>query len=142
MNLNKANENVYEDVKINTSIKLSALWASVTFFYIYGDYFELYVPGKVQGIINGSSMLNNPAKLFAASLLLAIPALMVCLSIILKRAINRWLNVIVGFFFTAIMLLIAAISFSEWRLFYVFYAIAESILTSIIIWYAWKWPKN
>jgi uncharacterized membrane-anchored protein YitT (DUF2179 family) len=87
-------------------------------------------------------MLNNPAKLFAASLLLAIPALMVCLSIILKRAINRWLNVIVGFFFTAIMLLIAAISFSEWRLFYVFYAIAESILTSIIIWYAWKWPKN
>lgn len=100
MNLNKANENVYEDVKINTSIKLSALWASVTFFYIYGDYFELYVPGKVQGIINGSSMLNNPAKLFAASLLLAIPALMVCLSIILKRAINRWLNVIVGFFYS------------------------------------------
>lgn len=141
MNLNKAKENGYEDVKINTRIKLSALWASVTFFYIYGDYFELYVPNKVQGIINGTSMLDNPVKLFAASLLLAIPSLMVCLSVILKPSINRWLNIVVGIFFTAIMLLIAVISFSEWRTFYVFYAIVESILTSIIVWYAWKWAK-
>lgn len=141
MNSSKANKNDLEDFKVDIKVKLSALWASVTFFYIYGDYFELYVPDKVQGIINGTSMLNNPIKLFAASLLLAIPALMVCLSIILKPSINRWVNLIVGTFFTAIMLLIAAISFSEWRVFYVFYAIVESILTSIIVWYAWKWTK-
>ena len=142
MGSNKAKGNSYEDVKINTKIKLSALWASVTFFYIYGDYFELYVPGKVQGIINGTSMLDNPMKLFAASLLLAMPALMVCLSIVLKSSINRWLNLIVGIFFTGVMLLIAATSFSEWRVFYVFYAIVESILTSIIVWHAWKWKKE
>ncbi len=142
MNSGMTRENGYEDVKINTKIKLSALWASVTFFYIYGDYFELYVPNKVRGIIDGISMLNSPVKLFSASLLLAIPSLMVCLCIILKPSINRRLNIIVGIFFTAIMLLIAAISFSEWRVFYVFYAIVESILTSIIVWYAWKWAKN
>lgn len=141
MNSSKTNTNDLDDLKVNIKIKLSALWASVTFFYIYGDYFELYVPGKVQGIINGSSMLDNPVKIFAASLLLAIPALMVCLSIILKPSINKWLNVIVGIFFTAIMLLIAITSFSEWRTFYVFYAIVESILTSIIVWHAWKWTK-
>lgn len=141
MNSSKTNTNNLEDLKVNIKIKLSALWASVTFFYIYGDYFELYVPGKVQGIINGNSMLNNPVKLFAASLLLAIPALMVCLTIILKPSLNRWLNVIVGIFFTGVMLLIAVTSFSEWRVFYVFYAIVESILTSIIVWYAWKWTK-
>ncbi|MBY0432722.1 MAG: hypothetical protein K2U26_01280 [Cyclobacteriaceae bacterium] len=142
MNSAMAKENGYEDVKTDTKIKLSALWASVTFFYIYGDYFELYVPGKVQGIIDGISMLNSPVKLFSASLLLTIPALMVCLAVILKPSINRRLNIIVGIFFTAIMLLIAAISYSEWRVFYVFYAIVESILTSIIVWYAWKWTKN
>ena len=141
MNSNRTNLNELEDFKINIKIKLSALWASVTFFYIYGDYFELYVPDKVQGIINGNSMLDNPVKLFAAALLLAIPALMVCLSIILKPSINRWLNLIVGIFFTAIMLLIALTSFSEWRTFYVFYAILESGITSIIVWYAWNWTR-
>lgn len=139
MNSSGTNSSDLEEVKINVKIKLSALWASVTFFYIYGDYFELYVPNKVQGIINGNSMLDNPVKLFAASALLAVPALMVCLSVILKTKINRSLNLIAGVLFTAIMLLIAVTSISEWRAFYVFYAIIESILTSIIIWYAWKW---
>jgi len=139
MNSSGTNSSDLEELKINVKIKLSALWASVTFFYIYGDYFELYVPNKVQGIINGNSMLDNPVKLFAASALLAVPALMVCLSVILKTKINRRLNLIAGVLFTAIMLLIAVTSTSEWRAFYVFYAIVESILTSIIIWYAWKW---
>ncbi|MCA0383405.1 MAG: DUF6326 family protein [Bacteroidetes bacterium] len=139
MNSSGTNSSDLEELKINVKIKLSALWASVTFFYIYGDYFELYVPNKVQGIINGNSMLDNPVKLFAASALLAVPALMVCLSVILKTKINRRLNLIAGVLFTAIMLLIAVTSISEWRAFYVFYAIVESILTSIIIWYAWKW---
>lgn len=141
MNSNRTNSSDLEELKVNIKIKLSALWASVTFFYIYGDYFELYVPNKVQGIINGNSMLDNPIKLFAASILLAVPALMVCLSVILKTKINRRLNLITGVFFTAIMLLIAVTSISEWRAFYVFYAIVESILTSIIVWYAWKWTK-
>lgn len=141
MKLNRINTNDLEDIKINIKIKLSALWASVTFFYIYGDYFELYVPDKVQGMINGNSMLDSPVKLFTASLLLAIPASMVCLSIILKPSVNRWLNLIAGIFFTGVMLLIALTSFSEWRVFYVFYAIIESILTSIIVLYAWKWTK-
>ncbi|MFZ5978041.1 MAG: hypothetical protein GTN67_05875 [Hydrotalea flava] len=141
MNSSGTNTSDFEDLKVNIKIKLSALWASVTFFYIYGDYFELYVPNKVQGIINGNSMLDNPVKLFAASVLLAVPALMICLSVILKPRINRKLNIIAGCFFTAIMFLIAVTSISEWRTFYVFYAIVESILTSIIVWYAWKWTK-
>ena len=142
MNSNKTNRNDFDELKVNIKIKLSALWASVTFLYIYGDYFELYVPDKVSGIISGNSMLDNPVKLFAASLLLAIPALMVCLSIILKPSLNRLLNIIFGIFFTAVMLLIAVTSISEWRAFYVFYAIVESILTSIIVFKAWTWGKN
>lgn len=131
-----------EDSKINTKIKFAALWTSVTFLYIYGDYFELYVPEKITGIINGDSMLNNPIKLFLASLLLAIPSLMICLSIILKPVINKWLNIVFGVFFTAIMLLIAVTSIFEWRAFYVFYAVIESILTSVIVWTAFNWPKQ
>ncbi len=40
------NINDLEDFKVNVKIMLSALWTSVMFCYIYGDYFELYVPKK------------------------------------------------------------------------------------------------
>lgn len=130
-----------EDFKVNVRFKLSALWASVTLCYLYGDYFELYVPHKVAGLLSGENMLDSPMKLFGASILLAIPALMVSLSIILKPLINKWLNIIFGIFFTLIMLLIAFKSLESWLTFYVFLAIVESILTSLIVWYAWTWGK-
>jgi Family of unknown function (DUF6326) len=136
------NSTQFEDFKINIKIKLSALWTSAMFCYIYGDYFELYVPLKTQGLVSGENMLDSPMKLFAASVLLTIPALMIFLSIILKPRINRTLNIAIGLFFTATMLLIAVVSLTPWRTFYVFLAIVESVLTSLIVWYAWKWPKS
>jgi len=134
--------NTLEDYKINIKIKLSILWASVTLFYLYGDYFELYIPQKTQGLVTGENLLNSPINLFLAALLLAIPALMVILSILLKPTINRVLNIVFGLFFTALMLLIAFTSMEPWRAFYVFYAILESTITALIVWYAFKWPKK
>ncbi len=141
--MNKTMEqNTLEDFKINIKIKLSVLWTAVTLCYLYGDYFELYIPLKAQGLVNGNNLLNSPLKLFLAALMLAIPALMVFLSILLKPKINRLLNILFGLFFTAIMLLIAFTSIEPWRAFYIFLAIIESIMTSIIVWYAFKWPKQ
>jgi hypothetical protein len=142
MNINKTNSSNFEDAPVNIKIKLSALWTSVTLCYLYGDYFELYTPKKIEDLISGDNLLNSPTNLFAASVLLAIPAVMVCLSILLKPTINRWLNIIFGLFYTAIMLLIAATSLEAWRAFYVFLAIVESIITSLIVWYAWTWNKQ
>ena len=142
MNSNKTNRNDFEDIKVNIKIKLSALWTSVTLCYLYGDYFELYVPQKTQGLVNGLNMLDNPIKLFAASILLAVPALMVFLSLILKSTINRRLNIVLGIFYTALMVLIALTSITPWRAFYVFLAIVESCTTALIVCYAWKWAKN
>ena len=136
------NTNDFEDLKVNIKIKLSALWTSVTFCYLYGDYFELYVPQKTQGLINGVNMLDSPIKLFAASILLSIPSLMIFLSIILKPTINRRMNIILGILYTAMMVLIALTSITPWRIFYVFLAIVESCITTLIVFYAWKWKKN
>lgn len=140
--MNQANTPVFEDFKVNIKIKLAALWASIMFCYVYGDYFSLYVPQKVEKFISGDTMLNSPVKLFAASLLMAIPALMIFFSIVLKPAINRWLNMIFGLFYTAIMLLIAVTTIAPWWSFYVFLAVLEAILTSLVFWYALKWPKQ
>lgn len=131
-----------EDFKVNIKIKLSALWVSVTLCYLYGDYFELYVPQKTAGLVSGVNLLNSPQKLLMATVLLAIPAIMVFLSLILKPTINRLLNIVFGLLFSVIMLLIAFTSLVPWRIFYVFLALVESTITTMIIFYACKWPKQ
>jgi len=112
------------------------------FCYLYGDYFELYVPQKVEGLVNGGNLLDTPLKLFVATVLLTIPALMILVSIFLKPAISRYLNLICGIFFTVIMLLIGVTSLSAWYAFYVFLAFIESMITALIVWQAWKWQKK
>jgi Family of unknown function (DUF6326) len=131
-----------KDFEINIKIKLAALWTSITFLYIYGDYFELYIPKKVEGLFTGQNILDNPIKLFSASILLAIPSLMIFLSVALKPVLSRRLNIIFGVFFTGLMLLIAVGSIEYWRSFYAFYAVLESFLTSMVVWYAWNWEKE
>ena len=131
-----------ENQKVNIKIKLAALWASVTFCYLYGDYFELYTPDKVNSLITGENNLDSPIKLLIASIILVIPSVMVAASIILKPKINRILNIIFGTLFTLMMVFIGIMSTNEWYLFYVFLAFLESIITALIVWYAWKWPKE
>jgi len=131
-----------ENQNVNIKIKLAALWASVTLCYLYGDYFELYTPDKVNSLITGENNLDSPIKLLTASVVLAISSVMVAASIILKAKINRILNIIFGTLFTLMMVAIGIFSTHEWYLFYVFLAFLESILTALIVWYAWKWPKE
>ena len=130
-----------ENPKVNIKIKLASLWASATFCYLYGDYFELYAPNKVNSLISGENIMDSPTKLLIASIILAIPSVMVVLSIFLKPKINRILNIIFGTIFTIMMIFIGIMSTNEWYLFYVFLAFLESIITALIVWYAWKWPK-
>ena len=131
-----------ENPKVNIKIKLASLWASATFCYLYGDYFELYTPGKVNSLLTGENILDSPNKLFIATIILAISSIMVALSIILKAKINRILNILFGLLFTLMMLFIGFSSNTEWYRFYVFLAFLESIITCLIVWHAWKWPKK
>lgn len=129
-------------MSVNIRIKLVALWAALMFFYIYGDYFALYIPQEASKLVSGDTLLNSPLKLFAASVLLSIPPLVIIASVMASATLARILNIIFGVVFTAIMLLIAATSIApEWAA-YVFYALVESVITIVIVWQAWNWPKT
>lgn len=133
--------NNLDDFSVNVRIKLSALWTAVMFCYIYGDYFELYVPQKVDGLLNGQNMLDTPTKLLIATFILTVPALMIFLSLMLSAKLTKWLNITIGIFFTIFTLLVGISSISEWKMFYVFLSIMESIITLIIVYQAWNWGK-
>ncbi|MEO8726113.1 MAG: DUF6326 family protein [Acidobacteriaceae bacterium] len=129
-----------EDIKLNVRLKLFALWSSVMFFYIYGDYFELYQPGKLQAMIAGRTALGAVSQgiLLGMAAVMVIPGLMVFLSLVLPSRVNRWLNVVFGAAYTVIMIL--AIK-GGWH-FYIFFGLIEITLTALIVWYAWTWPKQ
>ena len=129
-----------DDPRVHVKFKLSALWASVMFLYLYGDYFGLYMHGKLQGMLGGHGPIGSASQgsLLVASLLLAAPGLMVFLSTALRPALSRWLNIILGIFFS---LIVAATMPGAWD-FYVALGIVEVALTSYIARLAWRWPRN
>jgi hypothetical protein len=126
------------DIQIHTKLKLSLLWASTMFCYIYCDYFELYIPGKLQGMLQGDGFMAHQGALVGASVLLAIPSLLIFLSVALSPRVSRALNVLFGVIFTLMMILLAFKA--EWY-FYKVFASLEALLTALIVWYAWTWPR-
>lgn len=130
-----------DDIKIHVKMKISALWASVMFCYIYGDYFWLYAPGKLQEMLEGKMVPLGQATqgvLLFTSVSMAIPAVMIFLSLALKANLNRWLNIIVGLLYTVFVLITMP---GAW-VFYLFLGSVDVVLTALIVWYAWNWPKQ
>ena len=111
------------------------------FCYIYADYFGLYVPGALQSILNGQMKPLGPTTqgvLLGTSLMMAIPSVMIFLSVAVKATLNRWLNIIFGAIYTAIILITM---WYGWR-FYIFWGVIEVALTGLVVWYAWNWPAS
>ena len=130
-----------EDFQVPLKVKLSALWTAVMFCYVYGDYFGLYLPGQLQAMLAGKMESLGPTTqgvLLGTSLMLAIPAVMVFLSLALKPAMNRWANIVLGTLYTLIMLVTMA---GAW-VFYIFFGVVDVVLTALVVWYAWRWPRQ
>jgi len=125
---------ILEDPKINIKAKLAGLWVILMFFYLYNDVFTLFQPGSMEGIE------LNQAFLLGAAVLMAIPSLMVFLSLTLKAEANRRANIIAGVFLAGVLLATTLVSAGIWA-YYALYMMIEGVLIALIIWYAWKWPK-
>ena len=68
---------------------------------------------------------------------MAVPGVMIFLSVVLKPNLNRWLNIIFGLIYTVIILI--TMWFSA---IYMFWGIIEVVLTGLVVWYAWNWPMQ
>ena len=135
------NSTALDDLKIHVRLKISALWTSVVLCYIYGDYFGLYKPGTLQGILDGRMGPLGPTTqtvLVGTSILMAVPSVMVFLSLVLRPGVSRWVNIVLGVFYTLIMLVTLR---GAWT-FYILLGLVEVVLTVLIVWYAWTWPTR
>ena len=123
-----------------TAIKLALLWATLVFLYIYNDYFSLYLPGTIADMMAGRMGPLGPASpqvLVGVSMMLAIPSLMIFLSVAMPALVSRWLNVLFGVAYTGIEVM----TFVGSPPFYQIVVGFEIFATLSIIWFALKWPR-
>ena len=140
MNKQKTPQNTLEDITVSIKQKLATLWASFMFLYIYVDYFHLYMPGSLKDILAGKVFVFDISYVFLliAMIFVAIPTLMIFLSVVLPAKVNRWTNIIVATVFIPYMLF--NLAGEAWVHMY-FAAALEVVLLCLIIRYAWKWPR-
>src|SRR3954468_6882006 len=122
-----------EPFRAPTSVTLALAWASLMSLYIYNDYFSMYLPGAIRDMSSGRMGPLGPATpgvLVGVSVLLAIPALMILLSVALPPAASRGLNIVFGLTYTVV----EALTFLGPAIFYRMVVALEIALTLFIVW--------
>jgi hypothetical protein len=142
MNTSKKTAGIFQDVKIDVKIKLSALWVVLMFCYTYADILGFYAPGNLEELMAGeiAGIQMTQGLLLTSAVLMAVPSAMVFLSLALRARANRWVNIIVGLVYIAV--LISTFLTGRNPAYYIFYATVKAVLIALIIWHAFKWPKE
>ena len=134
----------FETSVIAVQAKLAAAWTSLMFLIIYIDYFHLYQPGEIDdirgGVIFAFDISGTLLTIFFA--IIAIPALMVMLSVTLRPRVNRAVNLVVASLYIPICVFNAAGATSDWAFYYVVTIGVEVLILAFILRTAWTWPRS
>ena len=119
--------------------KLLSLWIFVLFNMIFSEFHRLLHPGFLEevmtGIVGGVQLTQG--VLLLGAIVLEIPIAMVLLSRVLKYRINRWANIIAGSIVIAVVIGNVSTDLDN-----IFFTTIEVLSLLLIVWYAWKWPKQ
>ncbi|MFC9336897.1 DUF6326 family protein [Streptomyces sp. NPDC057020] len=131
-----------EDPRIPVRAKLAAAWTSFMFLYAYVDILAFFKPGVIEDIESGVvwefDISQSLLTVFLA--LMAIPILMVVLSMTLPARANRVTNLVVA----SVQVPFAAFNAvgESWTYFYGLGVALEVIVLALILRYAWTWPRT
>jgi len=134
--------NILEDVGINVKVKLSALWVALMFCYTYADILGFYAPGNIEELISGeiAGIQMTQGLLLGSAVLMAVPTVMVFLSLALQARANRLANIIAGLVY--LVVLVSTFATGRNPAYYLFFAALKAVLLGLIVWLAWKWPRT
>ncbi len=120
--------------KIDTKALLSTLWIVVALNMVKADVLSLYIPGSVEEVARTAGDTPIPLLMLGGAIMMEISILMILLSRVLERGVNRWANIVAGAI-TIAFVVIGGVTYPH----YLFIAMVEVICLLLIIWFAWKW---
>ncbi len=141
---NPPSRSALEDRRMPVQAELAAAWTSVMFLYIYVDYFHLHKPGVINdlraGVVFEFDITPTLLTIFVA--VIAVPALMVMLSMTLPARVNRATNLVVASLYIPVSVFNAVGESWSWSYFYGLSIGLEVLLLAFILRSAWTWPRR
>lgn len=128
----KETERMIGDVQI----KLAALWVALMLTYLLGDVMRIFSGDfRVEDI---EAMQLTQMAWLGMAIVMVIPVIMTFLTLIMKYAVNRWVNIILAILYFG-MNLSGITSYPS--LFDQFLIIVGLVFNVLTVWYAWRWSK-
>jgi hypothetical protein len=126
-------------IGVYRAAKLSILWVFAVLNYLYGDVIALFDPANSN---NGMT----PGIFLGVAILVEISIAMTVMSRVLKLTANRWANIVAGTIETAAVvlgtILFPILNGRPTPLCSLFFGTIEVACASLIVWYAWRWPRE
>ena len=129
----------HPDRPIDTRLKIAALWTATMLIFAYVDLFSFYRPDVRSDIDAGKVFAFDIGQpfLFFATLYVIIPAVMIYLTLVMPRRINRIVNMVLAALY-AVTIVGGAVG--EWN-YYVLGSLIEAVLLVMVIRHAWSWSE-
>ncbi len=137
-------ERLLTDEKVNVKVKLALFWTALMFLYIYNDILSFYQPGHVAQLTEGGleGVVFDQPMLIAAAVLMALPSLMIFISLTVKASVNRIVNIGMGIFHILVLGGTQFIGEDQVWIYWRINEILELLFLLLIIRTAWKWPAE
>ena len=127
-----------ENSPIPTRLRLAVMRAVIMFFYLYNDVFML-----LRDVRHGSGLDETPPgelTLLIYATIITPSALMPLLNLVMPPGLSRWVNIILGAAYFAIIVWTLLPPDTSW--FYRYIGVVENLVTLLVIWTAWRWPRE
>ncbi len=112
------------------------------FLYTYADILGFYAPGNIEELLSGeiAGIQMTQGVEMGSALLMAIPSVMIFLSLMLKANANHLVNILVG----VVYIVVLGSTFLTGRnpAYYMLFTILKAVVLALIVWHAWKWPER
>jgi ABC-type dipeptide/oligopeptide/nickel transport system permease subunit len=131
------------DARVDVKIVLCGLWISMLFVFAYVDILGFFradvINGVLAGNVSGTGFEIDQAFLVFTTIYVAIPSLMIIVSLLASARINRTTNIVVSL--TYLVTVAVTIAGETW-IYYLLGTVAEMMLLLAIARVAWTWPRH
>lgn len=132
--------------KLVWKLRITVLWIFLAIAMSAAMILYIMGPGIINNIIAGEmeGMEISAGVLMIFAIFWLIPLIMAFLTLVLKDAINRYANAILGLFFGVFYIVDISGHLSRGEEFggHALVGVAGIIVAFLILWHAWKWPKK
>lgn len=140
--LSKAARTGLQTPEVPVQAKLAAAWTSFMLLYVYVDILGLYLPGVIDDILAGIVWEFDISQTWTvgALTLMAVPILMVVLSMLLPARSNQVTNLVVASVY--VLVSVGNAIGEAWTYYYGLAVGLEILVLALIFRSAWTWPRT